>query len=1272
MFLDGRRSTSLPSSCPPSSPVAIPTPMHWVSYVHPLVDRAFQSPLQTVFSESLTLSSSAYVVLGIESPSFSFLLGGDFHIFLSREEGGEVLEKISDSQLTPTNNGYYGLIGPLSPGSYQIAGRILSCMSSESDICPALQGRCLPFKLVTAPVFSPTVAAFCRLNHPPLPEKIQVSPEGLSIYQSFSLAHPTDFSRNIESSSSSHQLSASISIEAPQGFSIIAEGDKGISFEMNGIQSQSGEVFFGRVGSSLKVTISTSELVSKVDGASAHCLSFQLRLVFYSSSSKQSPSLRQMASSSPNLFLDPQPLTQDSHFQFSKFYGWICPEKLPFTWTISASKVFSLKFQVSFLSVAQLPLALSLSHSAAHWEATEGKWEFDRLLLKETDLTPGKYLLELRNKALTKRDLPCALVGIVGGSLETDDEQANVYRAELLEYPELLPVQPLLPSLNVPGLLTSVAQRDITFSQIFDFYEFQEWSSIQLVLSEKSLLRVYCEPLDLAHPEASLRLDKSGQLLTSSRDCHILKMLEAGSYELKFKSARPQLVTFGIGAFGQFLHSQPLYRYNKECEKQTSFDFIPDKTDEAGEKAQTSFVSSESLTGNLKLDKPSLVHFEVGGSFVWEAVRISIQVAEGSWIGEQRSLRNSVVLDLLPGAYHLKLSSNAFSESSGPSMCIPIFSHIIVSPSDSKSSETSRQRESCDFVGTLPLPLDFSGQPSAALGGPISSRNRLLVRTQILISELHDSRKRVFLVLPDYETSLIKIGVSGATVENLKFSLNPHELTGMPKADWRHADSWEKIYKLERDKIVTHRNRYSLEFHFSEGETIPDCCKFSLFLQVAPLSDVTSMTACVAASQANLLPPRLLSPLSWDSPAVSVKETEEGFLWLSEFELTSLYFVEVTVGFNFLNSHIEIDVVQRENEKSRIAVGQLQAFQGPIDSINVRQWIGQVFPPGKYYLRVADDHWTTQFQSAGQTMCFPLSIEIRSRKIGTSQELLSFLPDLTVPVNVFTEFVVSLIFMNPVTEADFALLVLNGKTKPKSINSGDGSLGMIWIIAFEISKEMQFSELILTSIPQRGTLKWKVMGSPAPEPWHDGTSRGASEDSLLPGVIRRVGVWTGDREKGEVLRGDSGGVSMIDEDANSEEENKNSRQDGPVELIDESEDSFFRAQSLPEQPSVEVKKRKHEVAAENLPAQWESWVVFAWSIFGVTFLLLLLLYGISRSSSLSTKIFSSVFPGNSRQKSANRRGEAAEWEQDIDRLAEECADEDSPRKTFLDYNEDYL
>merc|ERR1740130_1077486 len=53
----------------------------------------------------------------------------------------------------------------------------------------------------------------------------------------------------------------------------------------------------------------------------------------------------------------------------------------------------------------------------------------------------------------------------------------------------------------------------------------------------------------------------------------------------------------------------------------------------------------------IEITAPSILYIEAGSSLPLDLIRISLEVPEGLWVGEQRGMRNSLQIELPPGKY---------------------------------------------------------------------------------------------------------------------------------------------------------------------------------------------------------------------------------------------------------------------------------------------------------------------------------------------------------------------------------------------------------------------------------------------------------------------------------------------------------------------------------------------------------------------------------------------------------------------------------------------
>ncbi|CAE7663767.1 unnamed protein product, partial [Symbiodinium sp. CCMP2456] len=298
--------------------------------------------------------------------------------------------------------------------------------------------------------------------------------------------------------------------------------------------------------------------------------------------------------------------------------------------------------------------------------------------------------------------------------------------------------------------------------------------------------------------------------------------------------------------------------------------------------------------------------------------------------------------------------------------------------------EAAVQTASCFSMGTVALPLDLSDPSggSSSLGGPIKD-GRLLIRSTVFLTDMHDGRKKVFLATKDQPLQL-KLGVLlggyarfGLT-QQVSFTVTDVGSSTLvtQTETWTLEDGWERIYNLQP------RGQYWLTWHHAHRErTESACLHFGLLLQVHPKSDLARMTSCPGSGSRpeDMFPESLdvtsSSVFRYSKPLQFLSQVQRGFLTNTRIELSSASWVGVEVGYNFMVSHAEMDfVLAQESTNSKPMVqSTLEPMNSPSSTINAKLTAGAVLQPGSYVIRVADDHWTGQIEGSA---CFPFSFDV--------------------------------------------------------------------------------------------------------------------------------------------------------------------------------------------------------------------------------------------------------------------------------------------------------
>merc|ERR1712232_1262248 len=97
----------------------------------------------------------------------------------------------------------------------------------------------------------------------------------------------------------------------------------------------------------------------------------------------------------------------------------------------------------------------------------------------------------------------------------------------------------------------------------------------------------------------------------------------------------------------------------------------------------------------------------------------------------------------------------------------------------------------CDGFGASAMPLDlYSSQGgSVSLGGPVDDVGHLLVRHRILLSDIHDGRRKLFMM--SRGDSFLRAAVVSADAASVEFLLEDaqHRMQAID-SHWSHGTGW--------------------------------------------------------------------------------------------------------------------------------------------------------------------------------------------------------------------------------------------------------------------------------------------------------------------------------------------------------------------------------------------------------------------------------------------------------------------------------------------------
>eukprot|EP00746_Dinoflagellata_sp_MGD_P074024 gnl/MRDRNA2_/MRDRNA2_29958_c0_seq1.p1 gnl/MRDRNA2_/MRDRNA2_29958_c0~~gnl/MRDRNA2_/MRDRNA2_29958_c0_seq1.p1 ORF type:complete len:1710 (+),score=336.57 gnl/MRDRNA2_/MRDRNA2_29958_c0_seq1:304-5130(+) len=704
------------------------------------------------------------------------------------------------------------------------------------------------------------------------------------------------------------------------------------------------------------------------------------------------------------------------------------------TWDLVVDQTAALRLDV-VMSPPWLPLTLSLRRKKGGKKGSPlgsaigtATWIESRLLLLMPDLPKGSYVIELKQTAkYTPKEqvsMMCSHVTIHSEIGIASKEVMNSMRSEMLQLADLLAVQPFPQNFNAVGWLAT-SQAPVLTTQIYSFPS--GFGAGNLKLDEKGIMRIVCEPADLSNAEAQVQVSKGGSVVAvSDKVGHLVAELEQGTYEIRMRAKVAFLVTIGLATYSRLKEDVMLLDSGSPC-----VDKFPELNPPKAAKEWTvgpkivrlspGFVNRQGELTKIPIVVaiPSILYIEAGSAFPLDAVRIGLQVPEGLWVGEQRGMRNALQIELPPGKYSVQLSQ-PIPVGTSIERCLDFSVFMATTPLNpdaevpedlketTSDEETAGEASACFSMGAVPLPLDLSTDEggSAILGGPIGSDGRLLIRQRVLITDMHDGRKKIYLGTGSRKLTL-KVGtvLAGYTRFGLASQLTfivqvpATRQTLEPAAFWAHSEGWERVYQIEESVsglwlIFRHDHRERSE---------SACIHFALEVEVHPANDLQRMIECqgrVKSPEAMFPDPIRNSAIGkeyhYAQPLAMVREPQGGMLRTLSFSLSTNSWIQAEVGHNFFLSHVEMDLVSEHDTANVITTSEQEFINKAEHPVNSRQWMGRVLPAGSYLLRIADDHYKGQFGAS--SACFPFTFHFRVVPHNSAPSVVSLHPHPSMPI----------------------------------------------------------------------------------------------------------------------------------------------------------------------------------------------------------------------------------------------------------------------------------
>eukprot|EP00923_Selenidium_pygospionis_P037476 GHVN01065728.1.p1 GENE.GHVN01065728.1~~GHVN01065728.1.p1 ORF type:complete len:1909 (-),score=197.04 GHVN01065728.1:4706-10432(-) len=610
----------------------------------------------------------------------------------------------------------------------------------------------------------------------------------------------------------------------------------------------------------------------------------------------------------------------------------------------------------------------------------------------------------------------CSHVTVNSEVGENDESIRNTVRAELLDIPSMFPVENLPESLNQVGWL-SLPDSCVSSTSLLNF---NENSSTRLDVQKETYFGLHSEPIVLSGDPLKIvikKTDSNDREPVASSSGTISAVLSPGSHVIEFEGNSPYLITLAISARNTFPDLPSLSQCAAEVAELRLPVTLPERVWRADEmqfsidpSGRRKTLRDALLKTSVEVTTPSVFVLEVGTPLVFDTLQVGVKVPEGLWLSEQRGKRSVLRIEVPAGRFDISVAPGSSSHTNAlqfgsADQCLSFSFSFSSIPINSESQETGQAE--CRSYGTSPLPLDVTTREggSEALGGPFDqTTGRLLIRSRVLVSDLHDGRKKVYFAFPKDRDLVLKLGVynrpttsnTGTPFHHVQVRVQTKERKSISPShgEWvLEEEQWERVYPLS-DEV------HWLIFRQDHMETLQSgCLLFDMLLQIMPRSDLRAMSHCpehsisydgfftqnmlLTAMMDHTNTPTELELAHLVTPLSFVRQPREGFIASLPFKLDQDAVVLVEVRYNQFVSHIEMDIVRDRSGGSRQspsdmndereALGEMDFIGKNSDTLTARQWIATGLSSGRYVLHIADDHYGAQFE--GSEACFPLSFK---------------------------------------------------------------------------------------------------------------------------------------------------------------------------------------------------------------------------------------------------------------------------------------------------------
>lgn len=663
-----------------------------------------------------------------------------------------------------------------------------------------------------------------------------------------------------------------------------------------------------------------------------------------------------------------------------------------------------------------LPVEAIVLRRAAGAAVGRKQWAFarstgHRLVLLAANLPRGDYTLRLRSWAGDRGGWAapaslCARVSILVALVTPAGHDTSNFRQEMLNHAELLASIPLPPCLSPSWLKPNVRY---VSSQMYILPP--QGITTSIIAPQPMWMRVIAEPANILTPTVTLEVKFGAEVIvypTSLASSSAFALDRLGTYSLVLMPgtcagcealSRPFFFTIGIGPQASPAAAAASGLLCDSHAPQIEALRPPAGGPHSWRKAVS--LRSQNVpvtTVQLTVALPSVVLLSAWSPFVDRYIRVGFHAEEGIWVGEQRLRQSALEIELPPGDYKVQLQEmSAVGRTFGG--CIDFGLSVSVAaftPPAEKSAVAGQQRlgvggsgpgasgawalslgARCEGLGATAMPLDFLSPEggSASLGGPTDAAGRILVRKRLLLSDIHDGRRKLFLNAR--ADSILRVAIVSGDAPILEMA--PETATHQaitPDLVWSHGSGWSFTKRFDSASA----GGVWLSFHREHRDPLlSGCAAFELLVQTAPIGDLAAMTACPQGSSKvephDWVARALVSGVSNIPSILHVDASRASFETVFTISLETFSLLEVEVQFNFLLSNVDLQLSAGASQPLRAVLGALSDASSPLNTHAVLQLR---LPAGSY--QVSLSHETSGWPlpaSAGSGLCLPLRLLAR-------------------------------------------------------------------------------------------------------------------------------------------------------------------------------------------------------------------------------------------------------------------------------------------------------